>query len=258
MKLPIRPPHELDLTGVLTPAQFKAGTDLWLSTRNAGGADLTSCLLPPNATTRLPTVYFPVMQIVELVSAVGVQSIRARFVLLRDDNQQLRFSVALHAAAADGTVLSSYYLANRYWLPKTGSPPPRTASKGLVQEFKLSRSVSKNVVPKALVSYWTDNWKDHKRYPTSPELFTSAGQPMQGYNFTVSDFMDPLRGVNEYGSQLLAMNFGLHTFLRITGATDAPIASFGVMLQMTNTTEKDEMGAGDDAYDMGNPSPPAV
>lgn len=257
MKTPARPPHELDLTGVLTPDQFKEGVDLWLQTRSAGGSSLTGCLLAPDNTTRLPAVYFPVMQIVELVSVVGVQSIRARFVVLRDGQQQPRFTVALYATAADGTVLSSYYLANRYWLLQAGSPVPRSSARPLTVVLNLGSSVSKNVVPKALASYWVNNWANQKRYPTSPELFTSAGQALQGYNFLVSDLVDPLRGINEYGNQLLAMNFGLHTFLHSTGKTDAPIATLGVMLQMTGTTEKDEAGAGDDSFNMVVPSPPA-
>lgn len=256
-----RPPYELDVSGVLTPTQFKDGTDLWLSTRSAGGTALTNCLLVPGGPTgpsgssRLPAVYFPVMQIVELVSAVGVQSIRARFVVLRDANQQLRFTVALYAVGADGTVLSSYYLANRYW-PKTTSPVPHANSGSRVSGLRLSRSVSKNVIPKALASYWVDNWTG-SRYPTKPDLFTSAGQPMQGYNFSVSDFMDPLRGLNNFGNQLLAMNFCLHTFLNFNGTVDAPVASLGLLLQMTNTTEKDEAGTEDELYDVAHPSPPA-
>ena len=254
MKVPPRPPHELDVSGVLTPTDFKDAADLWLTTRAAGGSVLADSLLVPNTATRLPAVYFPVMQIVELVSAVGVQSIRARFVMLRDDKQQPRFTVVLFAVGADGTVLSSYYLANRYW-PKNSPPAPHANPRSRVPELRLGRSVSKNVIPKALASYWVDNWTS-SRYATKPDLFTSAGQPMHGYNFSVSDFMDPLRGLNDFNTQLLAMNFCLHTFLNFNGKVDAPVASLGLLLQMTNTTEKDEEGTGDDTFDVGIPCPP--
>ena len=254
--LPPLPPHALDVAGVLSPTDYQAAADLWMTTRAAGGPNLTNCLLVPNTTTRLPAVYFPVMQIVELVSAVGVKNIRARFVVLRDDKQQLRFSVALYAAAADGTVLSSYYLANRYW-SKTDAPPSPRAASALVRPAGLGRSVSKNVIPKALASYWVDNWTS-SRYATKPDLFTSAGQPMQGYNFSVSDFLDPLRGLNDFNNQLLAMNFCLHTFLGFNGKVDAPVASLGLLLQTTNSSPKDEAGAEDELYDMAHPNPPGL
>ena len=255
MKVPSRPPHELDVSGVLTPTAFKAAADLWLTTRAAGGTALADSLLWPNKATRLSAVHFPVMQIVELVSTVGVQSIRARFVMLPDE-KNLRFTVVLYAAGADGTVLSSYYLANRYWLLQSGSPAPHANPGSRVSELRLGRSVPKNVIPKSLASYWVDNWTS-SRYATSSDLFTSAGQPMQGYNFTVSDFMDPLRGLNDFNNQLLAMNFCLHTFLKFNGKADAKVASLGLLLQMTNTTEKDEAGTDDELYDMAIPSPPA-
>ncbi len=253
MKHPSRPPHELDPAGVLTPAQFRTGTDLWLSTRSAGGTELTSCLLAPGTTERLPAVYFPVMQVVELLSAVGVQSIRARFVVLRDE-QHLRFTVALYAAGADNAVLSSYYLANRYWLLQT-SPPPHAVPWAHATALKSGRNVPKNVVPRALASYWAANWADAKRYRTSAGLFTSNGQAMEGYNFAVSDFMDPLRGLNDFNNQLLAMTFGLHTFLHFDGTTDVPIASLGVMLRIANTTKNDADDEGD-AFDVAIPMPP--
>ncbi len=251
--LPPLPPHALDVAGVLSPTDYQAAADLWMTTRAAGGPNLTNCLLVPNTTTRLPAVYFPVMQIVELVSAVGVKNIRARFVVLRDDKQQLRFSVALYAAAADGTVLSSYYLANRYW--QSGALP-LVAS--VSRRSKLVRNVPKHALPVTLAAYWLSNWNETPyRYAVSPDLFTSAGQAMHGYNFALSDFMDPLRGLNSYKGQGLAMNFGLHTFLNFNGKVDAPVATFGVMLQMTNTTEKDEEGVEDELYDVGTPCPPA-
>src|SRR5689334_17713407 len=114
MKTPPRPPHELDTSGVLTPTEFTAGVSLWQSIRDANSTDLTNCLLLPGTNARLPYLSFPVMQIVELVSAVGVQSIRARFVVLRDEQNHPHFSVAMYAAGANDTVLSSYYLAERY------------------------------------------------------------------------------------------------------------------------------------------------
>ncbi|MDQ2793278.1 MAG: hypothetical protein M3Y12_04615 [Bacteroidota bacterium] len=115
------PPHALEVAGVLNPTDYQGGANLWLTTRAAGGPDLTSCLLSPGTTTRLVGVAFPVMQMVELVSAVGVLGIRARFVVLPDAKQPLRFSVALFAVGANEVVLSSYYLAERYW--QSGAAP---------------------------------------------------------------------------------------------------------------------------------------
>jgi hypothetical protein len=246
------PPHALDVAGVLNPAEFQAGTDLWDATCRAGGPSLTDCLLHPDSTTRLTGVTFPVMQVVELVSAVGVLGIRARFVVLPDDKQQPRFSVALFAVGANDVVLSSYYLAERYWqseeAPRSSIPPQRS---------RLARDVPKHALPVVLAGYWLANWNEvPNRYPTSPALFTSAGQPMHGYNFALSDFMDPLRGLNEYKDQVLAMNFGLHTFLNFNGKVDAPVATFGVMLQIANPSPRDEAGAGNEVFDVAIPCPP--
>ena len=249
--LPPLPPHALEVAGVLNPTEFKQGTDLWDTICRAGGSDLTNCLLAPGTTTRLAGVAFPVMQIVELVSAVGVLGIRARFVVLRD-KQQFRFSVALFAVGANEVVLSSYYLAERYWLPGASPlsiPPPRRA--------RLTRDVPKHALPVTLAAYWLSNWNEVPyRYAISSALFTSAGQAMHGYNFAVSDFMDPLRGLNELGNQVLAMTFGLHTFLNYTGKVDAPVVTFGLMLQMAKLSDKDEAAAGDDTFDIGVPCPP--
>ena len=248
------PPHALDVAGVLNPTDYQAGADLWMRTRAAGGTDLVDCLLVPGTTTRLAGVAFPVMQIVELVSAVGVLGIRARFVVLRDKDQKLRFSVVLFAVGANETVLSSYYLAERYW--PSGTVPLAVASP---QRSRLTRAVPKHALPVALAAYWLSNWNNvPNRYATSPALFTSAGQAMHGYNFAVSDFMDPLRGLNEFGNQVLAMTFGLHTFLNFNGKVDAPVATFGLMLQITKLSTKDEAGADDDLYDIAHPSPPAL
>ena len=250
---PPLPPHALDVAGVLNPTDFKIGTDLWDATCRAGGPNLTDCLLNPGTTTRLTGVAFPVMQIVELVSAVGVQGIRARFVVLLDKQQKPRFSVALFAVGANEVVLSSYYLADRYWqsgaVPLAASVPRRS---------KLARDVPKHELPVALAAYWLSNWNDvPNRYPTSSALFTSAGQAMHGYNFALSDFIDPLRGLNEYKDQVLVMSFGLHTFLNFNGKVDAPVATFGVMLQIANPSPKDEAGAGDNTFDVAMPCPPA-
>ena len=246
-------PHELDVAGVLNPTDFKAAADRWMAVRAANGSDLTNCLLVPKTTTRLSGVAFPVMQIVELVSAVGVQSIRARFVVLLDKQQLPRFSVVLYAAGANDTVLSSYYLATRYWLPEAETAPANTAP----QRSKLGRDVPKHALPVALAAYWLANWNAvPNRYATSAALFTSADQPMHGYNFALSDLMDPLRGLNEYKDQVLVMSFGLHTFLNFNGKVDAPVPTFGLMLQMTNQSLEDEAGAGDNAFDVGVPCPP--
>lgn len=247
------PPHALEVAGVLTPTDFRAAADLWMTTRAAGGPNLTNCLLKPGTTTRLAGVAFPVMQIVELVSAVGVLGIRARFVVLLDKQQQPRFSVALFAVGANDTVLSSYYLAERYWQP---GAYPLTAS--VPRRAKASRNVPKHALPVTLAAYWLSNWNDvPNRYPTSSDLFTSAGQPMRGYNFALSDFIDPLRGLNEFKNQVLVMSFGLHTFLNFNGRVDAPTATFGLMLQIANPSPKDEAAVGEDVFDVATPCPPA-
>lgn len=247
------PPHALEVAGVLNPNDFKAGTDLWDSICKAGGADLTNCLLAPGTTTRLEGLTFPVMQIAELVSAVGVQTIRARFVVLHDANNNLRFSVAMYTAGANDTVLSSYYLARRYWLPQASSVSAYVRPAPL----RLNQDAPKHALPKALADYWVASWADAKRYPTSPALFTSAGQPLYGYNFALSDLMDPLRGLNDFNNQVLTMTFGLHTFLNFNGKVDAPVATLGLMLQIANLSDKDEAAVGNDAFDVGMPCPPA-
>ena len=253
MKPSLRPPHELEAAGVLTPTAFKAGTDLWDAICKAGGADLTNCLLTPNTAVRLKGLSFSVMQIVELVSAVGVQSIRARFVVLRDEKNHPHFSVAMYAVGANDVVLSSYYLARRYWLLQAGSDTAYVPPGPL----QLNLDAPKHALPKALAEYWAANWADTKHYPTSPALFTSAGQPLHGYNFALSDLMDPLRGLHSFGNQVLAMTFGLHTFLNFNGQVDVPVATLGLMLQMTDISDKDNPGADDDSFDVGMPSPPA-
>lgn len=252
MKPSPRPPHELDPSGVLTPTEYTAAVNLWQTIRDANGADLVNCLLDPATNARLACLTFPVMQIAELVSAVGVQSIRARYVVLRDEKNRPHFSVAMYAVGANDTVLSSYYLAERYWKPKLSAASVRLAP------LRVNRDAPKHALPKALADYWVANWADAKRYPTSSALFTSAGQQMRGYNFAVSDLMDPLRGLNDFNNQVLAMVLGLHTVLHFDGTVDAPLATLGLMLQMGRLSDKDEATGDDEIFDVGMPSPPAL
>jgi hypothetical protein len=245
------PPHALEVAGVLNPTEFKAGIALWDTVCRASGADLTNCLLASGNSGRLEGLTFSVMQIAELVSAVGAQSIRARFVVLRDEGNNPRFSVAMYAAGANDVVLSSYYLARRYWLPEAGTAYVRPAA------LRLKRDAPKHALPKGLAEYWVASWADAERYPTSSALFTSAGQPLHGYNFALSDLMDPLRGLNAFNNQVLTMTFGLHTALNFNGKIDAPVATLGLMLRIASLTDKDVEDGGGDAFDVGMPSPPA-
>lgn len=74
----------------------------------------------------LPYVSLPIAQAVRLVSTVGVQAIKARFVLVPQADKTERFTLALSAADGLGARASSFYLAdNAYPRPVKAVEPVR-------------------------------------------------------------------------------------------------------------------------------------
>ncbi|GAC1369687.1 MAG: hypothetical protein NVSMB30_07750 [Hymenobacter sp.] len=230
--------NDLDATSIISQEQFDRYASEWLSlSSDPVGTELTHCFELPSEKARLLALSFPVMQMVELVSAVGVRSIKARFLVVRDLDNQPHFSVALFATDAQDTRLTAYYLAERYWQP------------GGEQAASLRMEIA-NV----LARHWAANWANAGRYPLAPSLFASGYGPLRGYNFDIIDFMKPLLPLQALGDQRLLLDLGLHTYFRPGPRGDAPVATFGLMLRLTGSGV--QTAGADPSYDVAQPCPP--
>ncbi|WP_210520989.1 hypothetical protein [Hymenobacter terricola] len=233
-------PKYLDADSIISQVLFDEYTATWVKAVNdpSDGTALTKCFLTKSG-SRLGYVRFEVPQIIELMSAVGIQGIKARFLIKPDG----RFTVALFAADAQGLRLTSYYLAD-YRNEEDQQPASRQA-----EDMNMEAA---NV----LAAHWQRNWANTKRFPTTRQLFASSYGPLRGYNFNVSDFMAPLMSLQpeDIDKEEFHLMPGLHSHFSSGPDNDGPVAVFGLVVTRTDNALR---GSGDPSYDVAIPSPPA-
>ena len=203
---------------------------------------LQQCFLGPDG-VRMPYVYYPIEHIGWLVSTVGSNHIEARF-LVMDEDEQDRFVLALYAVDTRGLRVSAYYLAQ---------PPqqPQSVSKGEGLDQVAEQ------VPHYMVKKWLENWNEAKEL--TPDMFVNSYGLLQGYNFSVADFVKPLFDAQPFGSQVLRVGLGLHEYFSAQHKS-ALTYTFGLVLRLYKpstpgmTTEGET--SGEPIYDMSTPCPP--
>lgn len=223
--------------GILSPELFNQYSDQWLSAvSNLSNPELASAFLTPSH-ERLLFVSFPIQQIISLVSAVGVRSIKARFLLAPDADGQPHFTVALFAADAEGVGerLSAYYVADEYWTAATPSP-------------ELGEQV-----PSSLAAIWMANWNGQS--DITPALFSTSYGPLQGYNFDIKDFVSLLFGMEPLAEQEFRIGLSLHEYFSAAGSESTPTKTFGLVTYLYTPGQSTAVFV-DEYYDMSGPCPP--
>ncbi|WP_201980580.1 hypothetical protein [Hymenobacter rubidus] len=233
----------------ISNGQFNQYAANWLALFEDGAGDkLANNFLLPADGSRLPGVSFPVMSVVDLVSALGVTHIKARFLAVPDEAGQPHFAIALFAANAGNETVSAYYVSEGYWQDANLVPPLQLP------------------VANVLALHWANSWADAATYPITAQMFNSGTKlteddtglhPLQGYTFGVSDFLQPLQDIDDLGALdtcKLRAFFGLRTYANVG---EVPAAIFGLMLRLTDAAGALLRGANSDAEDMASPCPPS-
>jgi hypothetical protein len=141
---------------------------------------------------RITFLTFSLDQIATLVTTPGAQSIKARFLLLPDG----RFSLTLFASDSGpdnvAKSLSPYYIPT----PAAATTAPQVEpSEGPDTHISQSEAVTR------LTAWLTDE--------LTAETFNTDFGPLQGFNFTVSTFQDPLAAAWPYADKSLFLNLGV-------------------------------------------------
>jgi hypothetical protein len=220
------------IPGLLTQEQFDQYSAKWLEVvENANPADLQSCLAASTSNKLLWFVSFPIQRIVQLVSVVGGQRIKARFLVIPQQDE-LHFTIALFVTGAQDARLSAYYVADT---------PPQP--QGLEAQ-----------VPHDLVKTWLNNW--HQLATVTPDLFQTADGPLRGYSFELADFLEPLFRVQPFAEQQMHLNFGLHEYYSPTPVNEALTRTFGLALRIYDSNSQDALASSEPIFDVSMPCPP--
>ncbi|MCI1189111.1 hypothetical protein MON38_16935 [Hymenobacter sp. DH14] len=239
--MPANQPPFLDPASKIDQPTFDAYSANWLKIVSEGGeqAALDACFNMPDtgsaAVARLIAVSFTVAQIMEVLSAPGIAQVRARFVV-NPEKKAPNFALVLYAVDAQGRRQTSYYLSD-YQSGMEFHPP--------IVDVEL---------PDTLRQHWVSNWADTKKFPLSRQLFATSYGPLQGFNFSLSDFMQPLMRISK-DDENLSVLLGLHTFFGPSPDGEAVMTTFGLMVQTPVSAGTADID--DPSYDVAAPSPPA-
>lgn len=237
-------PHQEDELSIISQQQYTDYTNAWIDFIKEATADELTGLLRPDASKYLPCVSLPCEPLIWLLSTMGMRQVKARFALLpAASGAQARFAVALFATDEHDTPASAYYLATGTWQP---APAPREVCK--------TQSPENAHVPLALGNAWLAGWE--AATTIEPTMFDTTPAParLQGYNFGVRDFVDPLFALESgITDQTLQVYFGLHTYYGATEGQAGPSRrqTLGLVLGLAGTDVHNAT-----YFDMAQPSPP--
>ena len=255
MKTPSTPPPAPIPADIITQRQYDEYAANWVAaSSDPAGTVLAQSFQGGKKQAPLASLRFPARQIARLVSTVGATHIKARFLIKFDDKTQLpHFTVALFATDALNARISSYYLADDYWLPKRKptAAPKTTAAAARLQP--AVRALTRTDVPDVLAQLWLAAWGAIT--VVTPPLFATTHGPLRGYTFEVAEFITPLRPVplENLDAESLLLEFGLHEYYRSEPQGEVLVQTFGLLLKL----ESNKMQGGDGTYvNMGNPCPP--
>ncbi|MFD2720673.1 hypothetical protein ACFST9_18270 [Hymenobacter monticola] len=220
----------------LTQEEFNQYSAAWLSLVSQSDSPSLPGSFQAESGDRVLYVSFPILRVAELVSAVGAKQIKARFVLVPDGGQQ-KFSLVLFAADAtqepEGRK-SAYYLAEPSWTQAT-SP------------------VLGETVPDNLAAIWLAGWKTAPSVTSA--MFATPDGPLEGYNFDLKDFLNPLFTDQPYDQQEIRVWLGLHSYYSPT-ILNSPTQTFGLVVRRFDPQQTAQRSIGEMYYDMSTPCPP--
>jgi len=199
--------------------QYDQYTAAWAALIASGNNDTLQQAFQAPDGARLNFLNFSLDQVVALVTAPGVLSIKARFLLVPDAAGVPRFSLTLFAtdtpAKNDEESLSAYYIPTSAVATTTQVVEPAPGP-----DTKISR-------PEAVA--WLTAWATTEDFTT--DIFTTDSGPLKGGNFEVSTFQDPLAAAPPYANKSLFLNLGLLADPEPTAALVVYIAPLGSRVQ---------------------------
>ena len=248
--LPPVPGPSANPVGIISPAEYDQYAANWqVAARDPAGAVLAQSFML-NKKDVLASLNFTALQIARLVSTVGAATIKARFLIIYDARAQPRFTIALFASDAQDKRVSSYYLADTYWLPK---PPPvasrLTAKAGPARQTHV-RALARYDVPNVLTARWLSAWAAVSRVST--EFFATSYGPLRGYSYGVEEFVSLLRDVSTLDGENITLEFDLHDYYQSDPEGEVLAHTFGLLLW----TAAGKMEGGAEGVNMAHPCPP--
>lgn len=226
----------------ITQAQYDEYTANWAALIESGDNDaLRQAFLAPNG-ARFTFLNFSLDQVVALVTAHGVLSIKARFLLMPEGASGSRFSVALFAA--DTPAKNTADPLTPYYIP---TPAPATTT----QTVDPSSGPDTKIPRPEAVGRLTA-WANTPASDFTTAIFTTDTGPLQGCNFEVSTLQDPLAAAPPYANKTLFLNLGL---VQDPEPTANLVVYIGALGSRTQGSVKGLPG-GDDYYNGGTLCPP--
>jgi hypothetical protein len=257
--MPASIPSGTTPAGTISQADFDIHSNDWLTVvSNDDSTELGDCFRLDGATQNINCVYFSALQIAQLVSTVGAQNIKARFLIAREtinDKKYPHFTIALFATDNLNGRLSAYYISQPYWLQTGGAP-------GNLPVLDVTTPV---LLPDALATYWQHNWSPEGEDPlATQEMFDSTYGYLRGYTFEMDDFLKPLMQIPAkvpiQNAAPIRINFGLHEYYPAIPNADSSLNStFGLLVSYASYpdgTEQNPIPDDDVFYDLAHPCPP--
>jgi hypothetical protein len=246
-------------SGTISQANFDTYSNDWIAVvSNDDSTELGECFRLDGATENIKCVYFSTLQVAQLVSTVGAQNIKARFLVERQNingTEYPHFALALFATDDLNGRLSAYYVSQPYWLLADGGP-----------ENTPVLDVYKPVLlPDALATYWQNNWSPAGEDPlATQEMFDSTYGYLRGYTFEMDDFLKPLMQIPPkmliQNAAPIRINFGLHQYYPAIPNADGTLNNtFGLLVSYAGYPDSPDQNPIDEEevfYDLGSPCPP--
>ena len=255
MKTPSTPSPSPIPAGIITQGQFDEYAANWLAASSAAeGTELAQSFQLGKNQPLLASLSFPALQIARLVSTVGAAHIKARFLIIRDEKtRQPHFTLALFATDALDARISSYYLAEQYWLPAPRAPQAAPHDAAPAARLRpVSTAATRHEVPDVLARYWLRLWAELTA--VTPALFATSYGPLRGYTFDVAEFLTPLRQLANFGREQLVLEFDLHEYYRPEPQGEVLAHTFGLVLRLESLKAQ----GGDGPFvNMASPCPPS-
>ena len=246
------------MSTLISQVEFDGYAAAWAQFIDRAAADKVQRLFEAPGQLRQNNVGFDLADsIVPLLSTVGLRQVVARFVLLPAEvaADSPRFRVVLYGTDGLGGRISAYYLGAATWVAA-----PKSLQADEQPSEVLTGQVSFN-----LIRVWLQAWVAPTQQ-LSPLLFMTSYGPLQGYNFELSDFMDPLFPVKQPADPtqrlVLRLYFGLKSYYPAYPENlEQPRQTIGLVVRLlvpgSKVTDGDGGGdAGGPSYDMAVPVPP--
>lgn len=176
----------------ITEQQYLDYQQAWVNLIKQGDSAKLQAAFGLPGVERITFLTFSLDQIATLVTTPGVQSIKARFLLMPDGRASLTLFASDEGPENVAKCLSEYYI-----------PTPAAAT--TAQEVEPSSGPDTRVSA-AEAAQWLNDWVQNE---LTTEPFNTDSGPLKGCNFTVSTFQDPLAAAWPYADKTLFLNLGL-------------------------------------------------